>query len=94
VQIILAYISDRMRTLPAGMLELVCQQLSMHSCEQQSVVFNAGEDAVSYYVVLQGRATRCFMPVVVTPASTAPVLSLALQQLLSLVACHSSSRLQ
>jgi hypothetical protein len=54
MQMILCFLSQHMRMLPATMLERVCLQIAVHNFEQQSVVFNAGDEAVSYYLVLQG----------------------------------------
>lgn len=51
---ILAFLSEHMRALPVAMLERVCLHTEIQTCEQQSVLYNAGDEPHGYYIVLQG----------------------------------------
>lgn len=55
LQVVLQFLSERLRMLPIAMLKLLCPALQLQQREQHSVVYNCGEDSTHLYLVLSGK---------------------------------------
>jgi hypothetical protein len=54
MQVTLQYLSERLRMLPLPMLQLLVPYLGLQQHEQHTVVFNRGDEAGTFYIVLSG----------------------------------------
>lgn len=64
MQVVLQFLSERLRMLPISMLKLLCPAVQLQQREQHSVVYNCGEDSTHLYLVLSGKS-GCLLACVV-----------------------------